>query len=27
VITCGQRLYAVRTSPGAADPLVGTGEP
>jgi CDP-diacylglycerol--glycerol-3-phosphate 3-phosphatidyltransferase len=27
VITCGQRLHAVRTSPGATDRLAGTGEP
>jgi CDP-diacylglycerol---glycerol-3-phosphate 3-phosphatidyltransferase len=27
VITCGQRLHAVRTSPGATDRSVGTGEP
>lgn len=27
VITCGQRLYAVRTSPGATDRLAGTEEP
>jgi CDP-diacylglycerol---glycerol-3-phosphate 3-phosphatidyltransferase len=27
VITCGQRLYTVRTSPGAADRMTGTGEP
>jgi CDP-diacylglycerol--glycerol-3-phosphate 3-phosphatidyltransferase len=29
VITCGQRLYAVRTSPGAVDriPIAGTSEP
>lgn len=26
VITCGQRLHAVRTSPGATDRLVGTGD-
>lgn len=27
VITCGQRLHAVRTSPGATDRLMGTEEP
>ena len=27
VITCGQRLYAVRTSPRAGDPMAGTGDP
>jgi CDP-diacylglycerol---glycerol-3-phosphate 3-phosphatidyltransferase len=27
VITCAQRLHAVRTSPGATDRSVGTGEP
>ncbi|MBV8789750.1 MAG: CDP-alcohol phosphatidyltransferase family protein [Mycobacterium sp.] len=27
VITCGQRLHAVRTSPGATEKLVGTEEP
>jgi CDP-diacylglycerol---glycerol-3-phosphate 3-phosphatidyltransferase len=27
LITCAQRLHAVRTSPGATDRLVGTGEP
>ncbi|HEY3996370.1 MAG TPA: CDP-alcohol phosphatidyltransferase family protein [Mycobacterium sp.] len=26
VITCGQRLHAVRTSPGATDRVMGTGD-
>jgi CDP-diacylglycerol--glycerol-3-phosphate 3-phosphatidyltransferase len=27
LVTCAQRLHSVRTSPGATDRLVGTGEP